>query len=137
MEMDQLEFAFISIEANDLLPEMRSPSVSSPVSIAVTYPPVKSVYGRILGVFLNGHRLTCRDVQYRFSASRLAADVHKLRAMGWPIQKMTIAVVTRDQGRISYAAQYWLNPADIALAGERGRLYIIATIGVFHGQKAA
>ncbi|TCJ16091.1 hypothetical protein EZJ19_05730 [Parasulfuritortus cantonensis] len=102
-----------------------------------SYPPAKSVYGRVLGILLEGYRPTHRDVQYRFSASRLAADVHKLRARGWPIHKMTISVLTRDHGRVSHVAQYWLSAAAIAQAGDIGRHYAQECRRVFHGNKAA
>lgn len=61
----------------------------------------------VLAALRAGQRLTSRDAWQAFGTSRLAADIHELRRMGWPIVAEAIAVPTRH-GQRSNVARYHL-----------------------------
>jgi hypothetical protein len=98
------------------------------------YPAPQTVLGRVLGAFLQQTRLTHNTAQVRFGTSRLAAHVHRLREMGWPIQTEIIEVATHDHGRHSHIARYSLDATAIAGAGETGRLFVQSCRRIDHGQ---
>ena len=94
---------------------------------AFYYPKPASVRGRILGAHLRGEELTQQDSLHRFADLRLAANENELRNGGWPIKTEMIEVDTRDAGRRSKVARYYLPPEAIAAAGEEGQRYAAAT----------
>lgn len=61
-------------------------------------PAMGSARARILQALTLGKRLTSADAWREFGSSRLAADVHELRRMGWPIASTWVTVATRHQG---------------------------------------
>lgn len=102
------------------------------------FPSPKTVHGRVLGALLDGYRLTHNSAQARFGTSRLAAHVHRLRALeGWRIRRAIITAPTRDHGRSARIAEYWIAPSDIASAGEAGRQYVNACKEFECGQNKA
>lgn len=101
------------------------------------YPRVESVRGRILGAHLRGEELTQQDSLRRFSDLRLAANENELRNGGWPIKTEMIEVDTRDAGRRSKVARYYLPPEAIAAAGEEGQRYAAATLAAEIERRAA
>jgi len=104
---------------------------------AFYYPKPASVRGRILGALLRGDRLTQLDALHRFGNFRLAADVEVLRRHGWPIRTDEIEVRTSDAGRRACVAEYKLEPAGIAMAGEEGQRYGTAALVAEIERKAA
>ena len=100
-----------------------------------TYPAPETVCGRVLGALLSGEQLTSNVVLFRFSASRLSAEIHRLREAGWPVLTEMIEVQTRDHGRRSRIALYLLDPEIITAAGERGRQFVQACRSAYHGQE--
>lgn len=101
------------------------------------YPRVESVRGRILGALFRGDRLTQLEALHRFGNFRLAADVEVLRRHGWPIRTDEIEVQTSDAGRRACVAEYHMDPAGIAMAGEEGQRYAAATLAAEIERKAA
>lgn len=97
------------------------------------YPAPKTVMGRVLGAFLEQTRLTHNTAQVRFGTSRLAAHVHRLREMGWPIRTEMIEVATHDHGRHSHIARYSLDATAIAGAGEVARRFAQSCRRIDHG----
>lgn len=87
------------------------------------FPKPYSVRGRVLGAHLRGESLTSLDAWRRFGGSRLAADVNVLRKSGWPIETEIVEVETKDAGRRSEVARYFLPSDAIAKAGEEGQRY--------------
>lgn len=104
---------------------------------AFYYPKPESVRGRILGAHLRGEKLTPQDSLRRFSDLRLAANENELRNGGWPIKTEMIEVDTRDAGRRSKVARYYLPPEAIAAAGEEGQRYAAATLAAEIERRAA
>ena len=90
---------------------------------AFSYPSPQTVKGRVLGSLLRGDRLTHKDVWLRFGSARLSHHIYILRGMGWPIQMVEHTVTTSDAGRPATIGVYYLEPAVIKAAGERGRRY--------------
>lgn len=62
----------------------------------------------ILACLVTGQTLTSRDAWLMFGASRLAADIHALRHMGWPIVGEETRVRCR-RGRLSTVTTYCLD----------------------------
>lgn len=60
----------------------------------------------ILVALRRGQRLTSHDALQAFGTSRLAADIHELRRMGWNVQAETVAVITLHCE--SHVARYFL-----------------------------
>lgn len=58
-------------------------------------PAVGTVRAAILAALEAGRTLTSRGAWIEFGAARLAADVHALRRMGWPIVSVEVEVPTR------------------------------------------
>ena len=58
-------------------------------------PAVGTVRAAILAALEAGRTLTSRGAWLEFGAARLAADVHALRRMGWPIVSVEVEVPTR------------------------------------------
>lgn len=65
----------------------------------------------VLAALQRGRSLTSCDALRDFGTSRLAADVHELRRMGWPVLAETVEVATRHGS--SYVARYSL-PVEVA-----------------------
>lgn len=61
----------------------------------------------VLAALRAGQRLTSLDAWRAFGTSRLAADIHELRRMGWPIEAETLEASTRAD-RHSRIARYYL-----------------------------
>lgn len=61
----------------------------------------------ILAELEAGRTLTSLEAWQRFGTSRLAADIHALRGMGWPIVAEDADVKARD-GRAARVARYRL-----------------------------
>lgn len=61
-------------------------------------PAIGSARARILHALTLGNGLTSADAWREFGSSRLAADVHELRRLGWPIVSTWVTVATRHQG---------------------------------------
>lgn len=59
----------------------------------------------VLAALEAGESLTSLEAWQRFGTSRLAADVHELRRMGWPILSEEIVVTSRG-GRPARVACY-------------------------------
>jgi len=57
-----------------------------------------SARAAVLDALLSGRALTSRDAWREFGASRLAADVHELRRMGWTIIADEVDAPTRRGG---------------------------------------
>lgn len=94
----------------------------------LSYPPHKSVRGRVLGRLLRGRMMTNGDVWRELSASRLAATIYQLRReFGWDIRSHRIRVRTRDNGRDALIAEYWIDAEQRNDAGELGRKYAAQT----------
>lgn len=89
---------------------VRSDVVEQAPAIPRAYPTAGSMRASILGALLAGRSLTSGDVWREFGASRLAAEVHTLRRMGWPIVAEETLVVCR-QGRRARVACYSLPKA--------------------------
>lgn len=51
---------------------------------------------RILAELQSGRTLTSMDAWRQFGVSRLAADIHVLRRMGWPIEGVETVVPCRN-----------------------------------------
>lgn len=66
-----------------------------------------TVKSRVLSAFEAGRSLTSLDAWRDFGATRLAAVVHELKNMGWPIATEMIEVDCRG-GRTSHVALYAL-----------------------------
>lgn len=73
-------------------------------------PKPDTIRARILAALQAGRSLTSLDVWREFGGSRLAADVHALRRMGWPIVDTETAVACRE-GRSARVASYRLDTA--------------------------
>lgn len=101
------------------------------------YPRVESVRGRILGALIHRDRLTQLDALRRFGNLRLAADIEVLRRHGWQIRTEEIEVATSDAGRRACVAEYHMEPAGIAMAGEEGQRYAAATLAAEIERRAA
>jgi hypothetical protein len=72
-----------------------------------TYPATGSARAKVLHALTLGRNLTSADAWREFGSSRLAADVHELRRMGWPILSTWINVTTRHQA-MARVVQYHL-----------------------------
>ncbi|HHA2385049.1 TPA: helix-turn-helix domain-containing protein [Stenotrophomonas maltophilia] len=72
-----------------------------------TYPATGSARAKVLHALMLGRNLTSADAWREFGSSRLAADVHELRRMGWPILSTWISVTTRHQ-TMARVVQYHL-----------------------------
>ena len=101
-----------------------------------TYHDPYSVIGRVHGALLRGEHLTGKACWLRFGSSRLSHRIWKLNQDGWPIQEMRIDATTSDAGRVASISTYWLEPADIAAAGDRGREFAQATRKVEQNRSA-
>lgn len=58
-------------------------------------PAVGTVRANILAALEAGRTLTSKEAWIEFGTARLAADVHALRRMGWPIISVEVKVPTR------------------------------------------
>lgn len=72
-----------------------------------TLPAQGTIRRQILDALRSGRRLTSREVWAEFGGTRLAADVHELRRLGWSIDAEEIVVECRA-GRTTHVAQYSL-----------------------------
>lgn len=79
-------------------------------SNARQYPRKGTARAEVLTALRRGQHLTSRNAWQAFGTSRLAADVHELRRMGWPIVSMTVTVSTRN-GHLGKVARYHLPEA--------------------------
>lgn len=61
----------------------------------------------VLAALESGERLTSLEAWQRFGTSRLAADIHALRGMGWPVVSEETPVQCRE-GRSARVAVYRL-----------------------------
>ncbi len=95
-----------------------------------------SVIGRVQGALLRGEHLTGKACWLRFGSSRLSHHIWQLEREGWPIQDMRTEVTTSDAGRVASISTYWLEPADIAAAGDRGREFAQARRKIEKARKA-
>lgn len=95
-----------------------------------------SVIGRVQGALLRGEHLTGKECWLRFGSSRLSHHIWKLNQDGWPIKDLRIEATTSDAGRVASISTYWLEPADIAAAGDRGREFAQATRKIEQARKA-
>lgn len=68
-------------------------------------PAVGTARAYVLAALESGERLTSLEAWRRFGTSRLAADIHALRGMGWPILGEEIRVASRG-GRPTRVACY-------------------------------
>lgn len=86
-----------------------TPSLGDPlVCLEVRRRPAEgSARAAVLGALEAGHALTSGDALRDIGTSRLAADVHALKEMGWPIVSRDIEVVTR-RGRLARVAEYYM-----------------------------
>jgi len=91
--------------------------------VEFSYPPAGSVKGRVLGLLLQGERLTHRDCWLRFASSRLAHHIYILRSIGWPVAMLEKSVSTTDAGRSAMVGEYWLPASVIQAAGCTGVEY--------------
>lgn len=89
----------------------------------LSYPSAFSVKGRVLGLLLQGERLTHLDCWIRFGSARLAHHIYKLRLIGWPVSSLGKSVSTSDAGRAAIVAEYWLPASAIQAAGAFGTEY--------------
>lgn len=96
------------------------------------YPSSDSVKGRVLADLLRGHQLTHLDSWIEHGTSRLAAHIHILRGLGWPIHVDDITVVTSDC-RKAQIARYTLPLEVIVETGDRGLAFIDAVRRHFKG----
>ncbi|MET3132554.1 hypothetical protein AAKU55_002828 [Oxalobacteraceae bacterium GrIS 1.11] len=81
---------------------------------------VNTVTAGVLAYMLEGRTTTGMESVLKQSTTRLAAFIHRLsRAYGWPMERTSIAVGTKD-GRETWVASYWLSQATIAAAFEVG-----------------
>lgn len=87
------------------------------------YHDTSDVIGRVLGALLRGEHLTSNSCLSRFASSRLAHHIWQLQEDGWQILSQFEEVITTDAGRPARIKVYWLNPEDIAAAGENGKRY--------------
>ncbi|MBN8727045.1 MAG: helix-turn-helix domain-containing protein [Xanthomonadales bacterium] len=72
-----------------------------------TRPAAGTVRAAVLDALLSGRSLTSLEAWRELGTSRLAADVHELRRMGWPIVTVDVPVACRA-GRTSRVACYSL-----------------------------
>ena len=70
-------------------------------------PKPDSVRGRILAALIAGRSLTSLDAWREFGGSRLAADIHALRGMGFAIISAETPVECRE-GRTARVASYFM-----------------------------
>lgn len=70
-------------------------------------PRAGTMRARLLCAFESGRSLTSREAWLEFGAARLAADVHELKRLGWPIRSDVISVLCRD-GRTTQVSRYRL-----------------------------
>jgi hypothetical protein len=70
-------------------------------------PEAGSIRARILEALQAGEHLTSLTAWQRWGNSRLAADIHQLRKMGWPILSHEATVTVRE-GRTAHVARYSL-----------------------------
>jgi hypothetical protein len=104
---------------------------------SAAFPKPASVLGRVLGALLRRERLTGKDCWLRFGSSRLSHHIWRLAHEGWPIHDMRTEVTTSDAGRVASISIYWLEPADIAATGDRGRKFAQATRKIEQARKAS
>jgi Helix-turn-helix domain len=79
-----------------------------------------TVLADVLAKLLAGEQLTPLETVRSASTTRLAAQVHCLKAhYGWPIQVELRAAGCQD-GRVAYVARYWLSPSVRAQALAKG-----------------
>lgn len=71
------------------------------------HPAAGTIRAAVLEALLAGRSLTSLEAWQELGTSRLAADVHELRGMGWPIVSEEIDVQARD-GRTARVACYRL-----------------------------
>lgn len=93
------------------------------IPVKPDYPDPHTVFGRVLGAHLAGHRLTVADSLRRFGHDRLADSEFKLRRLGWPIRSIRKSVATTDGGREASVSEYFLDQEAIVAAGECGQEY--------------
>lgn len=70
-----------------------------------TRPAAGTIRAAVLDAFLTGRSLTSLEAWRELGTSRLAADVHVLRRMGWPIVAEEVPVQCRE-GRSARVASY-------------------------------
>lgn len=68
-------------------------------------PAAGTIRADVLDALLSGRNLTSLEAWREFGTSRLAADVHVLRRMGWPIESTETPVRCRE-GRSARIATY-------------------------------
>lgn len=96
------------------------------------YPSSDSVKGRVLADLLRGHQLTPLNAWVELGTSRLAAHIHILRGLGWPIDAEDVVVITAD-GRKANVARYTI-PLDVIVeTGDRGLAFIDAVRRHYRG----
>lgn len=96
------------------------------------YPDASTVKAAVLAALLRGQRLTSLDSWIAHGTSRLAAHIHILRGLGWPIDAEDVVVITAD-GRKANVARYTIPLGVIVDTGDRGLEFINAVRRHFKG----
>lgn len=76
------------------------------------YPPETSLAAKALRLMLRGMRLSHPHFESLTGSWRLAAHVHILKKLGWPIQKDGVSFALRDKNNTSCMGIYYL-PEDL------------------------
>jgi len=97
--------------------------VAADTTPRLSYPPTRSVKGRVLGALLRRERLTHLDCWRRFGSARLSHHIYVLRGIGWKVQMIEATVTTSDAGRPATIGVYFFTDQTIAEAGRRGEGY--------------
>ncbi len=76
-------------------------------------PPRNTLIDVTLQILLEGGRITSLDFQNRTASQRLAAYVHELNKLGWPVKANDVAVIVNEKPEIRIVSQYYLEEKSI------------------------
>jgi hypothetical protein len=82
------------------------------------WPPASTLAYEALKRLLSGERLTHPEFERHTSSWRLAAWIHDLREMGWPVE--TVEVVSAHGRSARTIAEYLLPPSVVERVANRG-----------------
>lgn len=102
--------------------------------LGLSYPPLSTVKGRVLGDLLSGRTITHKDCWLEHGSSRLAHHIFSLRRDGWPVDMVEREVPTFDSGRTAVIGFYSLAQGLIDQAGERGQRFVASVVAAKGGQ---
>ncbi len=95
------------------------------------------VIGLALDALLRSSQLSDNSCFFLVASSRLAYQVRQLQEDGWRVLSQFEEIITTDVGRPARIKVYWMEPVDIAAAGEDGREYAIAAPRAEMARRAA